>query len=128
MPSQMDDHDFPIVRLRAFGKSTDDDIRARLAFLDDQLARCERGALIFDTRDAVPIWAAHRRMWSEWLTRNEPRIRQHVAGAAILTGSAAMRGVFNVILWAWKPPIPVVFVGTLEEAERVVRIQLAAVG
>lgn len=126
MPSEFDDREFPIVRMRAFGISADSDIEERMAFLDRQLARGPTFALVFDTRRSALLSAAHRRMWGAWVAKNEQLLAQRAAGCAVLVGSAAGRGVFTAICWIWQPPIPLIFVGTDDEAEGVVRRMLAA--
>lgn len=128
MPSELDDGDFPIVRMRAHGPTSDEDLDERIAFMDRQLARGHEFALVFDTRRSNLLGAAHRRRWADWVARNEQAMRDRLVGGAILVSSPAGRGVFTAIFWMWKPPVPVVFVNTDEEAEAVVRRQLAEAG
>jgi hypothetical protein len=124
MPSVFDERDFPVVRVQVIGESTDADVEERLGFLDQQLARGGVIALIFDARRSRPLTAKHRRMWREWLEKNERTVKSCGAGAAILVSSAAVRGVFTALFWMWKPIIPCAFVATDEEAESFVETAL----
>lgn len=125
MPTEFDDREFPIVRMRPVEASEDHDIHERIAFLDAQLARRERWALVFDTRRSAMLTAAQRRIWGDWVARRDAELHDYVAGAAILVGSATGRAVFTAIFWLWKPPVDCVFVANDDEAERVVREMLA---
>jgi len=105
MPSELDDSAFPLVRIRSMGMSSDADVEERLAFLDRQLARGERVALLIDAQGARPISARQRRMWVEWLHDNEDAIERFCVCAAFVIDSVAVRGVYSAIFWMFPLPI-----------------------
>lgn len=124
MPTEFDDSEFPLVRLRAFGASSDEDIRERLAFLERQAERSEPFALVFDTSASRPLTAKQRKMWTDWLSANTERARRQILGCAIVVTSAINRGVFTGVFWLWNPPMPYTFTATPEEADQWARARL----
>jgi hypothetical protein len=126
VPSEFDDRDYPLIRIRALGESRDEDILERLAFLERHLARPGKLALVFDTTGSKPIGARQRKMWTDWLTRHDARLRRNVAGVAMVVTSALMRGVFTGIFWVWQPPMPYAFTATAREADAWARARLGA--
>jgi len=128
MPTDFDERDHPVLWIRTLGESRDDDIAERFAFAERHLQGRARVAIIFDTTAGRPLTARHRRMWTEWLTANDHRLRKQLAGVAIVVTSAMARGVFTGVFWVWQPPMPYAFVATGAEAEAWARARLRDVG
>lgn len=126
MPSEFDDSRAPILRITATGRNSDQDIEDRIAFLDRHLDRGRPIALVFDTRDATPVSALQRKRWADWLREKDAVLRRVGAGCAVVTSSVIMRGIFTGIFWIWRPPLPVTFTPTLEEAEHWAQEALAS--
>lgn len=126
MPSEFDDARAPILRITAIGQNSDQDIEDRIAFLDRHLSRGRPIVLVFDTRDAAPVSPVQRRRWADWLRAQDAVLRRLGAGCAVVTSSVIMRGIFTGIFWMWRPPVPVTFTPTLEEAERWAQDALAS--
>lgn len=126
MPTEFDDRDYPLLRLRAYGESTDRDIAERIAFLQRHLERREPIALVFDSSSSRPLTASQRKQWTDWLSAHDALIRRYAVGCAIVATSALVRGVFTAVFWLWNPPMPYTIVGTVREAEAWARERLAA--
>ncbi len=116
MPTRFEDAYRPLIRIHAFGTSTDADILERITFTQRQLYRREKIGLVFDTTGGSPLTARQRRMWSNYLTENSDLIRRYLVGCAMVVESPIMRGVFTSIFWIWPPPTSFVFFGTSREA------------
>lgn len=128
MPTEFDDRDYPLLRLHAYGESTDRDVAERIAFVHRHLERREPIALIFDSSQSRPLTASQRRQWTDWLSAHDVLIRRYAVGVAIVVTSTLVRGVFTAVFWLWKPPMPYTIVGTVRDAETWTRERLAASG
>jgi hypothetical protein len=125
MRSELDDHEYPLIRIHAHGESLDEDITERMAFIRRNLDRGEPIALVFDTAGGKPLSARQRKMWTDWLADHDALLRRRLAGVGIVVTSALMRGVFTGVFWVWQPPIPYMFTGTVREADAWARERLA---
>lgn len=125
MPSSYDASQLPILIIRAFGRNDEDDIRERLAFLDEHLAHEQDVLLITDARESETASASGRRLWTDWLRANETAIRRCCVGYVMVSESAVMRGVTTAVFWFWVPPFPWCVCRTREEAIAWARAQLA---
>ena len=124
MPTDYDDRDFPIVRLHAYGESTDREVAERIAFIQRHLDERQPMALVFDTTGGTALSAKQRKMWTDWLSTHDRLIRRYMVGCAIVASSSVVRGVFTAVFWVYRPPMPYTFVGTAAEADAWVRDRL----
>ncbi len=126
MPTRYDEAAFPLLRIHATGDSSDEDVHERLAFLERQLDRREKIVVVFDTTGSRPISARQRKMWTDWLSKEDPRIRRYLMGVSIVVTSTVVRGVFTGVFWVWRPPMPYTFTASVGEAEAWAHRQLAS--
>lgn len=126
MPTDFDDAEFPLVRLHAYGRSTDTEVAERIAFIERQADRGEPFALVFDTTGSQPLTAGQRKMYTDWLALNTERAKRDIVGCAFVVNSALNRGIFTGVFWVWSPPMPYTFCATRDEAEAWVKARLSS--
>jgi hypothetical protein len=117
MPVHREDSDFPFVRLRPVGRSTDADIEENLAFLAACLARHEPFTVLFDARHSSSLTGAQRRAYASWFARNEREIARYFRGGAAVSGSPFVRAAITTIFFVYRPPFPYFITSDMNEAE-----------
>ena len=117
MPTTYDDRRWPLLICTAVGESTDDDLAAYTAFLLTKLRRKEIHAVILDATRGKTMRSTHRRAIADFNHQNEAELKRYRAGLALVTPSAALRGMLTAVYWLFKPPFPYAVFETLPEAE-----------
>ncbi len=124
MPTVFDDSEFPLVRMRVYGASTDAEVEDRLASLETYLNRRTKMVLVFDSSGSQGLSAAQRKMWGDWLAKQDPLVRRYCVGSALVVTSTFVRAVFTGVFWLWSPPFPYAFFSSPAEADAWARAQL----
>lgn len=124
MPTVFDESEFPLVRMRVYGATSDADLNERLSKLEGFLGRREKMALVFDSSGSQGLSAAQRKMWGDWLEKQDPFVRRYCVGCAIVVTSTFVRAVFTGVFWLWSPPVPYAFFASPSEADAWARARL----
>jgi hypothetical protein len=100
----------------------DADIKAAVEFIEQIWRECERNrekcCLVTDAAriQAIPP-ASQRKITADW-ARSTAELQKAVSvGGACVTPSSIIRGIITAILWIYKPPNPVAFFATRDEAK-----------
>ncbi len=120
MPNAFDRSDYPLLRVRAYGSSSNDEVAERIAFLAEHLEG-EGIVLLLDNRDIETPAPSARRLWVEWLLAHRDAIARGCDGAAFVVSDARVRGVYTAVFWFWTPPFPYLITADIDEAEAWVR-------
>lgn len=119
---------WPIVIHTTEGSPTDVEVDAFIRAAEQILSRRERHAVIFDSSRATSATAYMRRRSAEWLRENEATLKEYCVGTALVFSSAAMRFVMSTAMLIQPPATPYQVCGTLDEALRWARMQIALAG
>jgi hypothetical protein len=114
--------DWPIILIEFPAKRVDDAaFKAMLAnneaLMSEAKSRGEKLFFISDLtlmRELTP--ASQRKATAQWVERTFDLGRAASVGAAHVTPSAVLRGLFTAVFWVKPPPTPAVFVATRGEA------------
>lgn len=116
MPLSFDLERWPIAVCRAYGESTDDDLRAYTGRLSELLAREQRHVLIVDASGAKTLKGTHRQMVAEWNKANAEKLAKYRVGLVLVTRSAVLRGMITAVYWVFTPPFPYKAVDSIDSA------------
>jgi hypothetical protein len=114
--------DWPIVVTEFPEKRVSDEaLHAMLGHLEELLneaaGRNEKLYFVTDltvTREIPP--ANQRKVTSQWMARTATLAKTASLGAAQVTPSAILRGIFTAVFWLHPSPMPSIFVATRREA------------
>lgn len=110
---------FPFVFVRyAPENATDAEVRDFIADQRRILHMKRRFILLVDATRPTSSSSTHRRMYADWMKEAEELSRLYCAGIVLVVSNPVMRGAMQAVLWFFTPPMPIVMVGTLEEAAR----------
>jgi hypothetical protein len=114
--------DWPIV-VAEFPRSRvqDESIHALLAHLEaimvEVRSRREKFFFVSDLTHMRELpTASQRKYTADWMARTFSLSKQSGVGAAHITPSAILRGIFTAVFWVTRSPHPSVFVATRQEA------------
>jgi hypothetical protein len=107
--------DIPEVRV------ADEDLRGALGYIEQLLRECQsKGVKCAQVTDMTRIRelppASQRKYAGEWVRATAALQVATSVGGANVTPSAILRGIITAIHWIQKPPTPVEFFATREEA------------
>jgi hypothetical protein len=117
MPYRFDDSRWPVVICEMVGVSTDAEIDEFIRTVAQALSRRVPHYVIIDARRGESMSSKHRRQIADWVTRNQPELRAHRVGLALVAESALIRGALTAIYWLHAPPYPTKVFARIEEAE-----------
>jgi hypothetical protein len=114
--------DWPIILMEIpEQRVADADLQAALAYIEQILRECEKtGQKCAQVTDLTRMQhmppASQRKMSGEWVKATIELQKATSVGGANVTPSAILRGIITAIHWFQKPPTPVEFFATRNEA------------
>jgi hypothetical protein len=119
----------PIVTVRFKGSATDEEFRAYLRDMSEQiLARRQKTVTILDAGTWSTSTATQRQLQAEWLREHKDELKRFSLGSAFVIRSPLVRGVLTAIFWIQPMETAHVVVPTVAEAEAWARDRLREAG
>lgn len=111
----VDRSNWPIVQYHVSAPTTDEKIQYWLSCWDEDLARGQPFVTVTDLRQAAGMTALQRRMFVEWIDKNENRLRRFRRGHAMIT-PRLYRLIAGLVYMVKEPPFPYAFFDSRAEA------------
>ena len=128
MPIEIDESDYPVVRVRVRGACSDAEYdtyhRRVLQLLRQADAGGVKMGVLTDGRESAGVTAGQRRAMVGFLEEHEALMKRASAGLAMVVSNAIQRGVLTAILWVRPIPSPHRVFSDVIEAERWLRAQI----
>ncbi len=99
-----------------------------VAELEDDLRRQQRYAIVVDVRRLGKVTSEHRKTLSDWADAHRALLSSYRAGFAMVSTSAAQRGLLVASYFVQRPPYPFKVFDTLGKATAWARGQVRGGG
>src|SRR5688572_22807501 len=115
---QVDETHWPLVVTRwPVGEISDSDCEEYLRLSLQLSARQQRHVVLHEAVAETSLSAKQRRTMGDHIKQHKEALKAHVAGAAIVSSSMAIRGLITAINWVSPPPFPQKVFKSRNEAE-----------
>ncbi|MCH2110585.1 MAG: hypothetical protein MK135_14780, partial [Polyangiaceae bacterium] len=101
-----------------------EDLEAYTKVLAEKLALRVPHVVIVDASRGQMMRGTHRRILADWNRRHAEELQKYRRGVALVSRSAALRGMLTAVYWLFPPPYPHKMTNTLREAIDWARTQL----
>ncbi|MCS6900392.1 MAG: hypothetical protein NZX77_11585 [Polyangiaceae bacterium] len=125
MAIELDDKEFPLLRVRFSSNWTQQDFDGYLARYLAQLQKRQPFAAVFDATQSRAPSATERRQQAEFLREHEALLRRYCTGVAFVIASPTIRGALTAIFWIQPPFFEYVVVSSVAEGTAWARQRLA---